>query len=465
MEIKIQEKLIQWLLQPLENLMSRFSDKAKEILFTAAGLMIFLAYFALNNGNLASVRYLYIFAFDCLMMGLMILSLMPKDLHPVHFDKILLTPWLIVGLFMLIAGITQSEDVLPDAMLFLVAYPVFYIIAGNCGFHKIMRMLLQTARLSFCVFLVFSFLFFPITGQQYSSFFHNTNGIAFYLVLPFCCGLIGVLSGERKRPVFFLDLAMAGISAAILYYSASRTGILSAGLALILTTLLMVLTDKKSFPQVLLRRVLPLLVSIVILIPATLYIFRIPQAVSQLITTQTMQPGQTGQPDQTGSPDPTVKPGQTPEAPPPSVSDVMADITRANETKFFHKGGNLNQFTSGRLIIWKTYFPLLSFWGHDPETENGGDAHQTILELSYNCGILAGVCYLLFNILAGLKSIRYALRRPEDRYALAPFTISITFGVLSALATTYVSFYLMTAFYYYLAQSPLMTKEGFECEP
>ena len=165
MEIKLQEKLIQWLLQPLANLMSRFSDKAREILFTAAGLMIALATFALANGNLVSVRYLYLYTFDCLMMGLMMLALLPEKLQPVHFDKILLTPWLIMGLFVLIAGITKNEDVLPDAMLFLVAYPVFYIVAGNCGFRKILRMLLQIARLSFCVFWVLSFLFFPITGR------------------------------------------------------------------------------------------------------------------------------------------------------------------------------------------------------------------------------------------------------------------------------------------------------------
>lgn len=467
MELNIQKKLIQWILQPLASFMGRFSEKKRNILFVAAGLVLFFQNFLHCAGHLSSVRYLVIFTIGCLMFGLMILAVMPSEIQPVRFDKLLIIPWAIVTLFMLIAGITKSVDYLTNAILMLVAFPVFYIIAED--FHQILHLLFRTVRISFYIFLLISFLFFPITEQKYSSFFTNVNELSFYLSLVFCCTLIELLALKKRCVLFFSNLASAGISAALVYYTNSRSGLLAVFVMFLFTIFLVMFIDKKAFFKTFFQFFLPVILSIAVFIPSTIYIFQIPSTISQAVT----QPNQQPQPDQELQPSQEPQPGQTPQPAPPTVSDVLEKVQETHDLKLSTGGKNVNNFFTGRIAIWTAFVEHLSFWGHTVEerfyieerkSENS-TAHMTILQYAYSYGILAGVAYLTFNLTAGLKSIRYALKRPKDRYALTPFAVSVTFGALSLFSSLISPFNYIIVFYYYLVQVPLMRRECSHYEP
>lgn len=72
---------------------------------------------------------------------------------------------------------------------------------------------------------------------------------------------------------------------------------------------------------------------------------------------------------------------------------------------FFHKWGN-KDITSNRLFIWKTIFENISMCGHGVNHLNGGDAHNTLMQILGCDGI---VCSVLFAILM-LASVRGILR-------------------------------------------------------
>lgn len=450
MELTIQNKLIKWFLQPLAGFMSRFSEKNKDILFVCAGVILFCSYFLGNAGFYGNMRYLYRYVFYCLIFGLMILSVMPAEVHPVRFDKVLFVPWCTVVLFMLIAGITKSVDFLTEAMLLMVAYPVFYIIGVD--FKRILRLLFQIVRISFCIFIVVNLLFFPITQHQYSGFFNNVNGVCFFLVLVFCCCLVDLLAVEKIGLFYFLNLAFLGISAAFIYYTSSRSGGYAVILVLSFTVFLSIFTDKRFFFKTFLRYFLPVLLSIVVCIPTTLYVFRIPALVTQMVPQYSQTEPGSGQEEQ--------------EPDSPSVSDVMADIRGNHTARFSTEGKTLNNFSTRRIAIWRGYLEQIAFWGHslddhffNPWTKGENSmAHMVILDFAYYFGIPAGLAYLAFNLTAGVKSIRYALRRPKDRYALAPFVISIGFGFISLFSDVMYSFNYLLTFYYYLVQCPLAPK-------
>lgn len=453
----IQKMLIQWILQPLSAIGNQISAKVRNSAFVISGLMIFFAHFVYQSERL-TFRYLFLFAFDCFMAGLMLFFSLPKKISPIKFDQYLFLPWCGFSVMALIAGLTKSEDYLPDAMLYLVMYPVFFLVWSNCDFRTIQKNLILIVQFSFIVFLSINLLFFPITGHQYSGFFKNVNGVSNYLALVFACSLQNIISNQKGRARLFCNYIFLGISAALVVYSNSRTGQLSLIATFCLTAGLLFLVNRRGYGKLLVRRLLPAVLSIVIFFPTTLYIFQISEKVTQVIS-------EIGTPEQPGVP-----------APSRSIDEKLDNIISYNEMKTDTSGRTLDQISSARLSIWKAYCENLSFWGHSNVTDKftislteyyseetnvrNSDAHQTILEFSYRFGILAGLCYLAFNISAGLKSIRYAHKRSSDLYTIMPFVITIAFGSMSLVTSFSGSFCDMIAFYYYLMQTPLIRRES-----
>ena len=170
----IQKHLIRWILQPLANVSNRIPDKVKNIIFVLCGSCIFFLNIFKNSGA-NSLRYLYIFILNCLVMGIMLLCTLPEKITPIKFDKKLMLPWLGFTAFMLIAGLTRSVDYLADTLLFLVMFPIFFLVWNNGRFPHVVKLLVCTVRIVAIAFFAVSAVFFPITGSKYASCFTNVN--------------------------------------------------------------------------------------------------------------------------------------------------------------------------------------------------------------------------------------------------------------------------------------------------
>lgn len=474
--IRLQQKLIDCVLSPMSAAANSISLKARNRIFIIAGSMVVLmSFFETYVSALGTIqlRFLYVFLFDCVMFGLMLFASLPKEIHPIPFDKVLAFLGIGFGAFTLIAGITKDTDHLATTILSLAVYPSFYLIWNNCDYEEIMQRLFRISEITFCVFLVIHILFFPITHRKYEGFFYNTNGLAFYLAFVFCCLMIELLAKKQWRLKSSWQLVLFGVCSALLYYTNSRTGQLAIIAAAISTVLLIALIKKRTFIQIIIRRILPMVISVAVAIPLTVYVFQLGPVLQSYIQ-KIDKPSQNIElvPDGTGAEEKTPSVFS---APKPSIpdhigrdpSETLAEIHEVNRDKFALGERGLEAYSSGRIEIWKGYLQHLTFWGHsnqeDFEYERGGivgnrgSAHMVYLEFAYKFGVLSALFLLLFHIFAGIKSIFYAVKHSDALYAIAPFSFAVAYGVIAVLATIGTCT-CMLAFFYYLLQGPLMVK-------
>lgn len=95
-------------------------------------------------------------------------------------------------------------------------------------------------------------------------------------------------------------------------------------------------------------------------------------------------------------------------------------------------------YSNGRLAIFKEYISRLNLTGHDAVAitiEDGSliaHAHNSFLQMAYDCGIITGIIFLLVYIVFGFRSVwYYAKRKDADNYAILPVVIFATFGISS----------------------------------
>lgn len=95
-------------------------------------------------------------------------------------------------------------------------------------------------------------------------------------------------------------------------------------------------------------------------------------------------------------------------------------------------------YSNGRLDIFKIYLKNLNLTGHSAiglPQEDGSiivHAHNSFIQMAYDCGVVTGVVFLLCYIILGFRSIWYYQKRKDvDRYAMLPVIIFATFGISS----------------------------------
>lgn len=435
MGLRIQNKLIHWILQPLAGISNRFSNKARDCIFVCCGILLFLGNILYNNGILRP-RYLYVFTFGCLMAGIMLFCTLPAKIYPIRFDVKLMIPWAGFTLFMLISGVTNSVDYLADTMLFVVMFPIFYLVWNNGAFSHVLQLFVWVCRITALLFFSISLIFFPIMGQQYTSCFENPNGFAFFLTALFCFLFLGVLTGGPKHPTFWVDLVLLGITYAFIQYSNSRTGQLAIMVSMVSTGIILLIIEKKQFFKTCVTHVGPVLLSLLLFFWATIYISCGIQRVvdpDNALTAEEIRGSIAGR------------------------QEVKNDLDRSFE-----------QVSSRRNTIWAAYLKNIGFWGHSLEERftyecrgqivENGTAHMTILEYAYKFGTLSGVFLLAFNLIAGIKSIFYAVRKPKDRWTLMPLMMSLAFGVTSMVASVVSPFLYVITLFYFFVQTPLVIR-------
>lgn len=444
----IQLLLIEKLLMPLAVQVCKIPAKVRNAMFQIAACSMFAVIFA-DNAGLPAFRYLYKFTVNCLAFGVMILMLLQPDIKPLLWSKKMTIPWFATGAVILIAGVTQSVDYLPEAALFLVGYPIFYLVAGNMPYEQVFRKFHLASDIAYVAFLLISLLFFPITGAKYSAFFDNQNGVCFYLLVPVSFGIAGIFSGESTLWKRSKDYLFTGTAIAIIFCTNSRTGLLSAIGACCAGFVMACIISGRERIWALIGRGIIVVCCVAVCIPGIII-------GSSLV--RSILPESPG----SSSNDNWIKPGE-----------ILEQIDVINQDKY-ESDVSINQLTTGRWQIWKSYLAEIGLWGHDvdyrfsvnlgPEYEYKGElilptAHMTILQFAYNYGFLAGAGYFLLNVIGGLKSLRFAWIKRGKAYNIFPTVMAIAFAGVSLFSSCVNSMIYIITFYYYISLSPLIKKE------
>lgn len=465
----IQQYLIRYILHPLARIVNRLSQKLRDILFVLGGMGIVVQYFMQNMG-LAQYRFLIVFAIDCVFLGIMILSSLSTDMRPVKFRWPLAACWFGVGLLMLLSGIINNVDYLPEAMLILVAYPVIFICWNNCDRTRIFELLLTICKLALILFVAASFFLARISPYQYAGIFSNVNGAAYFLAVAAGCMLLKVMYAQRLSAGCVTDMLLFGLSLAMMYYTNSRTGPLGIACALVAALILYMLTHPRKENLKCLMRLGISGVFTVICVLSLVYVFQlrqewdIPYLDSQTGTFYSLSPSEkpsASKPDDAADASNSAKPGATNSQ---NAHFGLSGFQNVSKDKTSTGDKDMDQYSTGRISIWKKYASELNWLGHEsvpkissPESNIViSTTHMTILEIAYESGIPAGILYLAFNILSGVTAIWFAWKNKDEKYALMPLVITLVFGVLSMLGSCNVSLWFLTTLYYYLTSFPII---------
>lgn len=421
MPVILQEKLIQWILRPFARVMENVPERARSAAFSLSVLGIVLMEFARNSG-LYSGRFLYQYVIAYVFLGVMILAGLTPELKPVRFSPVLTACWLGVTVFMMLTGLLVNTDALADAVLWAGVLPVLYLVWGGRRLDCLVLPVIRGVLLSFLVFSVVSIFFFPIDSVNYGSFFLNRNRTSLYLVAVFVCVYVYILSATKYSLRLLLADILLGFTVATIYYTNCRTGLLAAALCFLLTGLLQLCLRWKEWKRVLLCNLLPAAAAIVLLFPSAIHIYhegyQLKTSIETALTASPIEPA--------------------PVKPPSNLLNSMKEYT---EGRLDGTDKTLNVYTAGRVELWRIHLEKVGLLGNSADTvlykANGEvetrSAHFTIIEYAYQFGAPAGIFFLALNLLAGLASIRYAVKRRNSKYALWPFAVAIIFGANSVM--------------------------------
>lgn len=424
------------ILKPFERPMNKLSDKAKDIGFILGVLFIIFAYF-LNGAELIESRYLYRFAICCVLLGVVILCSIRGELRPVKFKKSLMSVWLIFGLLQLISGIINDENYLPEAVLFLIAFPVGFFAFGNMGFEKVSRLLIDACIISFYVFATLSVLFVPITPGHYTGIFANPNVLGEFASLVFCCILIKAFNAEKSGWCVWYILLLY-FTSALLFMSNSRTGMLAAILAFVFFLIFSAARGcfkEKKFKKTLIQ----IIALFIILTLIALAVFLV-----------------------------AVKMGLVDD----DILVKIKEIFLVFKSKLKIRDRNLDRFSSGRIGIWQEYAKKINLTGHpdmetvfvklphDSKTVAYRTCHNYFLQMTINYGLIAGLLSVFGVLIAAVMAVKYSFKNRDKKYSMFPVVITVAFILTSLVASPCISFNYMLLLYYYFTQAPLLT-DGF----
>lgn len=459
MPIILQEKLIQWILRPVSRMAEKIPRAVRDsaVSLSVAGFIFVL--FGVNS-RLLSDRFLLRFVVGCLLFAVMIFCGLTPDLKPVRFSRALTACWLPAALFMLLTGVLVDADRLSNATLFLVVLPVFYLVWSGPGFDRLFPLVIRGVMLSLLFFAVVSVFFYPLTSIDYASFFFNRNLTGLYLAGVFVCLLCFIFAQDRYSLRVFTADAATGFTAATLYYTNCRAAILASALCFLSAGVLQILTNRKNWRRVLLHQLLPIAAAVVLLVPNTAYLYRSGYFLSSAVQKVFEEPAE-----------------EEPSAPgTPSVSEMMTAMeeyyAKRNTTKSEIPNGEalsplgkaLDSLTSGRVTLWIIHMREIGLLGNSTDKvlyDLSGEvehrsSHFTAIQFAYDYGVLAGVFFLLLNILAGLSSIRFAFSRRDIKYRLAPFAIAVAFGAESVMEALGIAVADILSLLYFLSLAPLV---------
>ncbi len=481
MLIILQEKLIQWILSPLSRIVERVPRRVLDTAISLSVLGIILMQFIRNSG-LYSGRYLYQYVIAYLLLGVIILAGLTPELKPVRFSPALTVCWLGVSVFMVLSGILVRSDALAEAILWLGVFPVLYLVWGVRGLDCLVSPVIRGVLLSFLIFSAASIFFFPINSVNYGSFFLNRNGTSIYLVGVFVCVYAYIMSAEKYSPRVFAADLLLGFTAATIYYTNCRTGILAAALCFVLSGLLQLWLRRKDWRRVLLCRLLPAIAAVVFLLPSAIYIYHGGYQLKTSIQTAMTAPPPEPAPEEPAPVEPVpvepvpvepapvepvpVEPAPVepvPVEPPSVVLDAMEDY---NGQRFDAAEKTLNAYTAGRAELWRIHLEKVGLLGNSADTVlykatgevETRNSHFTIIEFAYQFGALAGLFFPALNILAGLASIRLAVERPSKKYSLFPFAVAIAYGANSVMETLLSPVLSLLCLLYFLSLTPLVSR-------
>lgn len=430
--MKVQNVLISGLLEPIASLVGGFDPKMRKVL-SVASLLGLVALFMYAGSSAFSVRYAVVLATGFAFLGLLVLSNMEKGISTVKWDKFLSICWLAICGLMLYSSFANNLDYLFDPLVFMLA-PIAFIVWNHFGYERFAKLLVRATIISFAGYVVISALFFPIDTIRYSGLIANPNGAAEYHIVVAACILIEIFNIKKINLKALLLYTLMGFDITLLFYTMSRTGEVAAIICLVVMLVAYIFNHIKELKRIITHCILPIIISIAILLPTTLYIFRFCHVSGLNFANNNV---------------------------------TINEIFSVSEKRIETGGKTVDGYLSGRASIWKVFSEHIKLFGNGEKeaffvparNQVYPTAHNMFLEYAFRYGYVCAAIFLLYVVWSGIKSLIFAFKKGSNAYSPLPMAMAILFfgeSMVASLNDVFVHFVTLS---YLLVQFPLIIKQ------
>ena len=449
---KMQALLIQWVLDPLYRVTKLVPKKVWNVLMTLSVLGIVMMQFAISAGLVT--RYLFSFLPFCLFVGIIILAGLSEDMKPVPFSPVMLVCWLGMAACITVSGVLVNRDSLGDAMLWLVAFPILFIVWCNRPFAELAKSAVNGVYLSFLALVLMMMWKYPISSINYRGFFLNSNGLAMYCTAVFVTALADILTQKRFSVRIVLGDVILGMSASISYCTNSRACQYMMVVVAVFAAVLFLVIHREKLVKTLLCYALPAVLAVVILLPGGVTVINSGAKAIDKIEKAFVQQDAAAKPNAGGAS------AQTQEK-----VDTFEAIRRRNEERQGQSGDG--DFTTGRTELWGIYLSEVGVLGHSSDNKlyyDNGDvvtksAHNTLIQMAYEYGAVAALFFLALNLVSGIKALIYAYQNRALDYSIFPVLVAVGYGGYYLVEKMLYPSQCLLLLLYVLTQAAVFTKK------
>lgn len=463
---------------------SRFSENTRSKIRTGLYFVLFFMGLLYAASILDGVHLLIKCVVGAGLMGLIILFTFNGTGQPIKWNKPLAIIWFGLGLQQLVSGIFVSLEFLPMAMIWLVAFPVLFLVWNDRRDYIVLFREVAIAGNTCFVFLaVTSVVFYPMNVLQYGGFVNNPNGMGQWVTFAF--PLIVFLYYQEKNSQIKKWLYRAELALILLlcFASKGRTAIFAVGLMGLVLLILRLVSCKNGFAYYA-RQGGMFLLCVALVWVLCFVVNQVPQATPNVqpetATIGTVplseEPLDSSQESEENVPIQEIEETNPTKSQVPTTPDTQQSVEGAMVTNFINRvlgldkaGDSLEDYSSGRIGIWVGALEAMNFLGH-PSREHivtyrngdvGNNVHNVILQWCYDNGLVAGLLFTIMMIWAGILLMKRSLRKENlsdiNSYMLI---IHAGFTCTAMFASVNLPFLYLISFLYYLSFAVLFDSES-----
>lgn len=459
---------------------SRLSEYARSKIRTGLYFVLFFVGLLYAASILDGVHLLIKCVIGAGLMGLIILFTVNGTVRPVKWNKPISIMWFGMGILQLISGIFVSMEYLPMAMIWLVAFPILFLVWNNRRDYIVLfREVAIAGNICFLFLSLTSVMFYPMNVLQYGGFVNNPNGVGQWVTFAF--PLIVFLHYQEKNSQLKKWLYRAELALILLlcFLTKGRTVILAVGMMLTTLLVLRLVSNKNNFMYYV-GRGGKFLLCIGLVWVLCLAVNLIPQVATNVsvqgpssIVETTLTDGDPLEPsvDVPLSEETDFTQEQVPTVPAVQKTGVGEMLTNFINRMLGRDKANisLEDYSSGRIGIWLAVLEAVNLLGHSSRQhiityrngDVGSNVHNVILQWCYDNGLMAGLLFIIMMIWAWILLVRRSLHKGNlgdiNSYMLI---VHVGFACTAMFASVNLPFLYLISFLYYLSFAVLFDSEN-----
>lgn len=391
----------------------------------------------------------------CLLLLLLILFSLNQVPTRVIWNKWIMYPMVISGLWMLIISFIHpvGSGYRVFALMLIFIYPCMYFIWNNRGdyeqlFDPIARALMVIGILFFisCFILAAHGEMIIVSGRCMGQLM-DPNMFSMVGMASSCGSLYLLIRDRESHFRFVIYSASLGSGFAIVWMGQSRLSLMVCFVNIIAALIFYLRYSEKSKTTV-------IVIKLVCIIAVVINMLLLSSFCISLQKGAEAQVKGTVQAEQETDASVSEEPAQTQE----SQNTTVIDRLSADEN------ATLNTYSAGRIEIWKGYWQFLNVFGNDFSQADWNalthntvtHAHNNFLEMSFRFGVPMGILFFLLETVACLKALQMLFCNRRKRIVLLMpilFTVMFLFESMFDIAT--LPFERDAPFYFYLAMIPM----------